>query len=199
MKKIILLLMIIISINCYAQNVRLGITSGISIANYNVKVDGEKNSGSAKVGFLGGLLADISIRNHFSFQPAINFVQKGMQDKQTYNGNTEKAKLNVNHVEIPLNFLYHTAGIGDFFIGGGPSLAFALSGKVKYSDNTSSVSENIKFGNGDNATMKGFDMGLNLMSGYCFSNGLLISVNYNAGFLNLFPAQWDPKLGIHVT
>lgn len=88
----------------------------------------------------------------------------------------------------PLNFLYNTrCKAGNFFVGAGPSFAVAFSGKGKFTGGTNSESTNLKFGNSDNDNMKSFDIGANIMIGFSMSNGIMFSVNYNAGLNNLFP------------
>lgn len=192
MKNYLLGVLLLASANTYAQKISFGFTTGVSVANYKSKVDGNKESGNSKAGITAGVMADIPAGKHFSFQPALNFVQKGTKDEQTYNNVTQKVKLNVNQLELPLNFLYNTRGnAGNLFIGAGPSFAFALGGKMKYTDGTNSLSENIKFGSGDNDIMKSFDIGANFITGFSLNNGLAFSVNYNAGLNNLFPHGAD--------
>lgn len=188
MKKLLLLIAVFTIVKTQAQKIRIGFTTGVAVANYKSKVDGNTESGNAKVGFTAGVLADIPVGNHLSFQPALNFVQKGTKDEQTYGGVTEKIKLNINCIELPLNFLYNSRGKkGNFFVGAGPSLAFALSGKAKYDDGTNKLSEKIKFGSGDEDFMKAVDLGANFIAGYAIQNGISFCLNYNAGLNNLFP------------
>ncbi len=186
MKKLLPVVLIIISVNTYAQKIRLGFTTGVSIANYKAKMGDESESGKAKAGFTAGLLIDLSIGKHLSFQPAVNFVQKGMKDEETVYNTTEKVKLTTNYIELPLNLLYNSRGrIGNFFIGAGPSIAVAISGKYKYSDGVNSSNENIKFGSGDDDMMKQVDLGANVITGFALNNGFMFSVNFNAGLNNL--------------
>lgn len=171
-----------------AQNTRFGFTAGATFANYHSKVDGESETADSKTGLTVGVLVDVPVNKHFSFQPAVNFVQKGTKDEQ----GGDKVSIRVNCIEVPMNFLYNTAGnTGNFFIGAGPSLAFALSGKMKFDDGTNSISEDVKFGSGDEDLMKGFDLGANFLAGYAFSNGLFLSANYNMGLSNLNPDASD--------
>lgn len=192
MKKLLPVVLIIISVNAYAQKVRVGFTTGISIANYKAKMGNESQSGNAKAGFTAGILLDLAIGKHLSFQPAINFVQKGTKDEQTISNTTEKVKLTTNYIELPLNFLYNSRGrFGNFFIGAGPSFAVAISGKYKYSDGVNSTDENIKFGSGDDDMMKQVDIGANFLTGFALNNGLMFSVNFNAGLNNLAAQDSD--------
>lgn len=167
----------------------MGFTAGTSIANYKVKVDGEDESSDSKAGLAAGVLIDIPAGKNFSFQPALNFVQKGTKEKQ---GN-EKVTFNMNTIEVPLNLLYNSNGeAGNFFIGAGPSLGFNISGKLKYDDGTDTFKEDVEIGNDpDNDFIKGLDLGANVLAGYQFPNGLFISANYNLGLNNLFPGGSD--------
>lgn len=173
-----------------AQNTRFGFTVGGSFANYHSKVDGETDNGNTHAGFTGGLIVDIPAGSNFSFQPALNFVQKGTKDEQTSGGITEKAKLTVNMLEVPLNFLYNArSNAGTFFVGAGPSIGFALSGKLKYTSDGTSLSSDLNFGNSDNDDLKGLDIGANALAGFAFPNGLMVAANYNLGLNNLFPGS----------
>lgn len=190
MKKTLLILIGLTSTSLFseAQNTRFGFTGGVVFANYNSKMDGEKDNANSRIGITGGVLVDIPFGEHFSIQPALNFVQKGIKDEQTFGGVTEKTSLNINCIEVPLNFLFNASGnTGNFFIGAGPSFAIGISGKVKYDDGTNSLSEDLKFGNSDDADIKSLDLGANFITGYCFPNGLMLAVNYNRGLSNLLP------------
>jgi hypothetical protein len=192
MKKLLLIAMVFISINTRAQKLSVGFTSGVAISNYKAKVDGKNESGNAKAGVTAGLVLDVPVGKHFSFQPALNFVQKGAKDKATFFGTTAKYTLNVNNLEMPLNFMYNSRGKKvNFFIGAGPSFALALSGKTKFSDGTNSADENIKFGNSDDALMKNIDVGANFITGFSLNNGILLSCNYNMGLNDLYPQHTD--------
>lgn len=188
MKKLLLSALALITITTNAQKVQIGFTSGIAIANLKSKVDGNSESGNAKAGFAAGILANIPVGKNFSIQPALNYVQKGSKDEETYGSITEKMKLVINCIELPLNFLFNSGGsTTNFFIGAGPSLSIAVSGKVKYDDGTNKLSEKINFGSGDDDLMKAVDLGANFITGVSLDNGILVSVNYNAGLNNLFP------------
>jgi len=175
-----------------AQKTRFGFTGGVVFANYHAEVDGESGKGDTKSGVTAGLLADIPLSSHFSFQPALNFTQKGMAEKEIYLGITEKSSLRINCIEVPLNVLYNvSSNTGNFFIGAGPSLAFHVSGKWKFNDGSESTSSDVKFGNTDEDHFKSMDFGANFLTGYSFPNGLMLAVNYNLGLSNLFTEEND--------
>ena len=184
---------LLISSGAMTQQARFGFTAGAAFANYTTKIDGDDESGDSKAGITVGVLADVPFGKNFSFQPALNFVQKGSKEEETFMGVTEKVKLNINCLEIPLNLVFNaTSNTGTFFIGAGPSFAFNLSGKLKYDDGTDSFSEDIEIGNDpDNDILKSLDIGLNALAGYRFPNGLSFSAGYNAGLNNLLPGGSD--------
>lgn len=188
MKKTILV--VLIAASCWkaeAQNARIGIAAGLSIANMHSKVDGESDNGNSKIGILAGFVADVPLSDRFSFQPQLQFVQKGTKDEQTFNGVTEKAKLGINYLEVPLNFLYHPKKANGFFIGVGPSIGIGIFGKAKYTYSGTSLSSNIKFGNSDEDDIRRMDLGANFTTGICFQNGVFLSANFNQDLNNLFP------------
>ena len=169
-----------------AQNTRIGVTAGAAFANYMAKVDGQKDNGTSKTGLTVGILLDAAMGKHFSFQPAVNFVQKGTKDESTSGGVTAKVTMTVNCIEVPLNFLYNAPGEnGNFFIGAGPSVAFSLSGKLKYKDDQNNLSESLHFGKSEDDNMKGFDFGANFLAGYNFKKGIFVAANINMGISNL--------------
>ncbi len=172
-----------------AQHTLFGVSAGVALSNYHAKFEGETDNGNSITGLTAGVMADIPVGKNFSFQPALNWIQKGTKEEVTFMGITEKTKLTGNHLEIPLNFLYNVSGnTGTFFIGAGPSITFALSGKWKYDDGTNSFTEDVQFGDDpDNDDIKGLDFGANLLTGFRFPNGLFISAGYNLGLGNLVP------------
>jgi hypothetical protein len=197
MKKLFIISLAIFAtlFSSYAQSTRLGFTAGAGFSNYNSKIDGESNNGKSVTGITAGVFVDVPISKNFSFQPAVNYIQKGTKYEQTIQGFKETTELTVNCLEVPLNFLYNSGGNkGNFFIGAGPSFPFSLSGSLLFLDELTPIgfpAEDLKFGNGEDDDMKGFDFGANFITGYCFKNGLLLSANYNAGLTNLIPGGSD--------
>src|SRR5215510_9966812 len=179
MKKLLVVSITLFSlITVTAQNVRFGITAGAAIASQKFKSSGITISGDSKIGFTAGVLADMGISENFVFQPGLNFTQKG--SKISSNGMT--ATQTLNYIELPLNFLYRApAGSGSFFGGIGPVLGYGISGKAE----SDGESEDIHFGNSDDDDYKPFEFSGNILAGYEFSNGFLVSVNYNHGLSNI--------------
>ncbi len=182
MKKLLCFIATLAAVNVYAQLNEFGFTGGATLSNYKSKQGGNDESANSKAGFTAGVLANLVINKNLVFQPAVNWVQKGTKDEQTMQGVTAKASITTNHIELPLNLLYRNNG---FFIGGGPSIAIGISGKLKVSDGSNKSDEKVKFGSSDNDDLKAFDFGINALTGYQFKSGFFIAVNYNLGISNL--------------
>jgi hypothetical protein len=171
-----------------AQKSLFGFTAGATFASYKAKLESVSVTSDTKVGFTAGVTMSSPLGKKFAFRPSLNFVQKG--GKQTDEGSSDKTTF--NYIELPLNFVYN-AGTpkGMFFIGAGPSLSIGLSGKDKWKDGSESGSDDIKFGSGDDADLKSFEAGINVLAGYQFKGGFFVAANYDAGVNNIAPD--DPQ------
>jgi hypothetical protein len=206
MKKIILFLLFIAVISpAFAQYVKFGVSGGL---NESTIVPNDEPAGSSTIasriaGFHAGVFTDISFGS-VSIQPGLFYTTKGDKYKEALNqgvlftantsnpssiANTYYDKQRYNYLQLPVNILYHIqAGGGNFFIGGGPYLAYGLSASsVSYTttgNGVGGVSSNpISFGSGTN-DVKRIDFGLNALGGYALKNGLFVSVGFEYGLTN---------------
>jgi Outer membrane protein beta-barrel domain len=189
MKKILSLSIILVLFACLAQaqTARFGFTAGATLASQKWEEGNVSIKSDSKVGFTLGVLGDISISDNLSFQPGINFTQKGgkFSGSDFGLGSNEDVNFTLNYVELPLNVLFKAeAGSGKFFIGAGPSIGFGISGKSKFG----SEEEDINFGTNENEDdYKPLDFGGNIVAGYELPNGVFFAVNYNTTLNNLSP------------
>lgn len=173
----------------YSQKAIFGITAGASLANTQLKAEGITISAESKIGLTAGIIADIPIADNFSLQPALNFLQKGY--KVSEDNYTDK--LTLNYIELPLNVLFKPEMQKvQLFVGAGPSVAYALSGKEKEEDNGSTETYKYKFGNNpDEHDMKRLEIGANFIAGVETKTGFLVALNYNLGLSNVGPGDSD--------
>lgn len=162
-----------------------GISGGVNFAKIAVSVDGSSMSGStgSLTSFSAGVFADAPVGSNVSIQPGLYYTGKG--GKISSDGESIKAKL--NYIQLPVNVVYNAyVSAGKFFFGAGPYAAVALNGKSEYSasGNSGSVSEDIEFGSGTNATHKRTDFGVTGLVGFTFKNGLLLKLNTDLGLAN---------------
>src|SRR6185436_15021288 len=171
----------------FSQNARFGIQAKTAIASQKAKQSGISITTHSKVGFTLGVISEISIAESFTFQPALNFTQKGSKFNVNDGSESMESSQTLNYIELPLNFLYNApAGKGKFFAGLGPVVNYGISGKVKVKMGGESMSEDINFGsNEDEDDYKPFEFSGNVLAGYEFSNGVFVAANYNAGLSNI--------------
>lgn len=169
-----------------AQKITFGINAGLVSANTFIKADSEKVGGmGSRNEFTGGVAVTVPISKYFSFQPGVNFLQKGFKNDES------ATTLTLNYIEVPLNILFNTHNnitdkkTDDFFFGIGPSFAFGTSGQFKLKTDSGTFKENIKFGSSKNDNLKPFDCGANVVIGCQFFNNIFFSFNYNIGLSNL--------------
>ena len=178
----------IISATAFSQDIKWGIQAGAAIASQQAKQSGITITSDSKIGFTLGVLSDISITDNFTFQPGLNFTQKGSKFSMTDGGESMESTQTLNYVELPLNFLYNApAGKGKFFAGLGPVVNYGISGKVKVKmTGEPEISEDVNFGNDEaEDNYKPFEFAGNVLAGYEFSNGVFLAANYNAGLSNI--------------
>jgi len=174
-------------LTAYCQKTSFGITGGLALANMHLKSEGFSVSPGNKAGLTAGVLVDVPLSGNFSFQPALNYVQKGYKMSEA----DYKDKLTINYVELPLNFLFKpNMPQVHFFVGAGPSIAYALSGKEKEDDAGRISTYKFKFGNNpDEHDLKALDLGANFITGIETKSGFLVAINYNLGLSNVAPGS----------
>jgi len=201
MKKPLLVLCFVGSMfSSFAQSVTFGIKSGLNLSNISETSSGSTNSYSSLTGYHVGAFADFDLGT-LSIQPAVLYTTKGGHDDETQTlvsgGVTYTLRgtedITLNYLEVPVNVLYHVpVTIGKIFIGGGPYIAYGLSGKDSAvatatgggSSSTNSQSSNITFGSAQ-GDVKNPDYGVNILGGVTLKRGLTLSVGYGIGLANL--------------
>ena len=182
-KTVILTISLLVLIKVNQAQTAFGATVGASFASYKVKSGDVSAASDVKPGFSAGLSSFIVLNKNFSFQPSLNFVQKGGTFKDPSESTSNKSTF--DYLELPLNFIYNTHSVaGKFFIGAGPSFDIGLSGRYKITG-MYEESGSVHFGNSENDDLKRLGVGLNLLAGYAFKSGMLISGNYNFSLSNL--------------
>jgi hypothetical protein len=177
MKKLVLVMVLFVSAGIVSAQTKYGVKIGYNAANVSANDPDIKEDGKTLSGIGFGAFVDFSLGKNFSLQPQLNYNRKGVALE--HNGHKDKIQFNV--IDIPVNALYRTNN--GFFIGGGPNFGYNLSGGLRVHDDPT---ENVDFTFGKGADdIKRLDLGLNLLTGYEFKNGLFLSANYLAGLTNL--------------
>ena len=149
-----------------------------------------------------GIVADIQVNPSLMLRTGLNYQQQGITLKATFPGvpgeineiSTE-AKLNLHYLQVPLNVLYTTKGATSFFVGGGPYVSFAVSGKTKsettyrYTDGTVETEKEeadlFEKDEDGNTSFKRTDFGLGAIAGVKLPGGFFANVGYQYSLANL--------------
>ncbi|MGE8430442.1 MULTISPECIES: porin family protein [Sphingobacterium] len=197
MKKLLLSAAILFgSLGAFAQGgLGYGLRAGVNIPKYSF----ENGSSESNTGFFVTGYLDAPISPNFSIQPGLSLQNKGGKYSATVNSATGELKQSIMSLDIPVNLVAKlpTGGSGNFFIGAGPYVGFALSGKNKFeasSNNSSAKSEwDVEFGSGSGKDLKRTDFGVNFLAGYQLTNGFQINAGYGLGLTNLAPNSGSIK------
>ena len=195
MKKMIFILTAFIfclNITALSQKTRVGVTGGIDAANLSRTIGGADKDGEYRIGLVCGMQLEVPLgkKNKFSFQPDLHYIQKGASTTPTtpvFN----KIYTALRYAELATNFVRNfKAGKGNFYLGGGPYLAFPFQSKfVTHSPGSPSVLTDISFGNAVSNDIRGVDYGGNIVMGVRLGNGIFVSANYIQGIRNLVPQE----------
>ena len=203
MKKTILIF--IVSLLCFqltshAQKARVGLSAGVSVSNLSRTIGGVSNDGKFRGGFIGSMIVDAPLpwgkKKRFSFQPGIDYVQKGADEVPV--PPVSKKYTVLHYAQVPLNLVYNMKCLkGNFYLGAGPYVALNLpSKKVVVSPDGKSES-NVSFGKHPDPTpddFRGIDYGTNCLMGYRTGWGLFIAATYAQGIRNLYHVESTPSI-----
>lgn len=199
MKKLLFIAVLLVAVQTIttAQKVRLGGKAGLNLSEVRTDDKEENKEYGIRPTIHLGLVADISLNKNLSLQPQLLYSGRGTKKKHEDHSDVFK----FNSIEIPVNLLYRSSNKGgSFFIGGGPSLGYNLSGEL-HSHDAGESSSDFEFGSGVNE-IKRIDFGFNALAGYELKNGVFFSVNYTRGlsnWLNTSAAEWrNNNLGVSV-
>lgn len=185
MKSLIFPFLLLVIFHASGQKARVGVNAGINLSSFTFNNVDEKPSLDYKPGIALGMLVDIPVTSTFSIQPALNYVTKGTKFPPP-----EKSHINLNYIEVPLNFLYYSkASAGKFFIGAGPYIAGPISSNLVTNENNVKHHEEINFGKTEDSDFRNFDWGVNGTTGFLFKNGFQVSAFFTRGLYNLNPIR----------
>lgn len=197
MKKNILIVVALLSVQIATAQIRFGLKAGFSGASVKLTdpVDVPDRNEFMLPAFHAGVLADIPLAKWFSVQPALFYSVAGYRTRpQAETGNWYYiAKFRYHYLELPVNFMFKKKlGDGKVVAGFGPALAYGIGGKATYFDNgTKEKTERIKF-DGEEVTentkelhANPVDVSANFLVGYEFTPGFLLTAGYSLGFKNV--------------
>lgn len=202
MKKSILLVLLFSTCQylAFAQEsqIKFGIYGGANMQNINGTNDAGvilKNTLVPK--FVFGMNLTYMIAPEFYLQPGLQYIGKGTKGTMPFIDNngphTITRQLNLNYIEMPINFIYKPLlGSGHLLLGFGPYLGYCIGGKALFSGSPEVTEEKLVIGKTvpnnqtNNLTyFKPLDVGANFLVGYEFQNGLQFILNSQLGLINV--------------
>ncbi len=166
-----------------AQELKYGFKFGLT----NPRVSGLYGAigHATKIGINIGGFVEVAVTDKFSWQPELLFSTQGANTKES--GLTDKSKLNLNYLNIPIMGKYYIQN--KLSVEFGPQIGFLVSANEIYPDmqvdNLYGPSETIE------DSVKKFDFGLNLGGGYDLNEKLSVNLRYNFGLSNIFKDEYD--------
>lgn len=164
-----------------------GVKAGPDFSSITTKTNGTAGSKVTSNGLIGleaGVYAEIPAAKQIVIQPALLYDGKG--GKYNIGGGYVQTQ-RFNYLMIPVDVLFKPEmpnGSGAWYLGAGPYLAYAISGKIS---DTQSSSDNIdpfkNYGNG--AQLNRFDAGAHVQLGYEMATGLNIGLDASLGLMNI--------------
>ncbi len=153
---------------------------GLNLANVTGKSGGVSTDTKMKAGLAIGAVIDLGIADNIYFQPGLFYLMNGAK------ANTGDVTMNINTLQIPLNFVYKLGEEGGnrFFFGVGPYLGYNISANYKAGGNSTTIdigTDKTKDG------LKPLDFGAGVNVGYLMSMGVFVRAHYQMGFANLDP------------
>ncbi|MDO6597527.1 porin family protein [Oceanihabitans sp. 2_MG-2023] len=161
-----------LSFGLQAQEVSFGAKAGVNLAS----IDGDSNNTDMKVGFHVGGVAEIMFNDKLGVQPEILYSSQGGKEDI----GDDNFKYNFDYINVPVMVKYFV--IEGLSVETGPQVGYLVNAKAK-NDSDSIDLDNIK----------DIDFGINFGAGYKMDSGILFSVRYNLGIININDGGNDVK------
>jgi len=201
MKKLLLVTAIVLfvcSISTRAAGISFGLKGGLAIANASgdfidaMAEEMEAEVGS-KMGFLGGIFADIGLSENFGIQPEILYISKGIKATGEEDEEEFTSTVNLTYLEIPLLLKLKIPASPQlrFQILAGPAIGMNLGAKVAIDVEGEDIpDEDIK------DDIKYMDMGVSFGAGVGIGMGsgiLTLDGRYTMGLMSIADDEDDAK------
>ena len=210
MKKIFTILTVV-ALSTTVSFAQFSVKAGLNMANI-VSNDDDADNG-LKLGMIIGANYNAELSDAMSLDVSVAFKQSGtketMEMSESNGGITVKQEGSMtyalNYLDISPSLSFNVSDAMTLSVG--PYLAFAMSGKATSESTTTisgggssidgsettSTSESLKFGTGDDDDVKGMDFGINIGTTYSINEAISVSAGYALGLTNLIYIDDDTK------
>lgn len=161
---------------------------------------------SLNIGFHAGVLYDMPVSEYLLVQPGLLFSTKGFTEKGSPGPDHYTFKKAGYYAELPINIIYRPSlGKGHLLLGAGPYFGYGLGGRWT-NESTLNTKGEVVFvndfnaydnNNGKNLVYgKKTDFGMNVLTGYEFSNKIFVQLYGQHGLKDLTPLRDGEKLDV---
>lgn len=162
--------------------------AGLNLANMQRKIakaggGTEKLDGGIKLGVKAGVNVNIPIAERLVLQPGLFYSIKGFKG-ETF-GIDQNTTLHYAEIPVYLQYMFNDPSEGRFFVGVGPYLGIAFSGK----NISGPTTDDLKFGSDSTQDLGRFDYGAGVNVGYLLRSGIFFRGQYQMGIGNLVPSE----------
>ena len=173
----------IITTAAFSQ-ISFGVKAGLNLANQNFSGEGtsEFKPKILPTFQVGGIL-DIGITEALAVETGISLQGKGYKLDDEILGVSFKSTASVLYLQIPAQIMYKGSG---FFVGLGPYVGYAISGKVKAEAGGNSETADLEIGNTVDDDVAPIDFGLGIQAGVSFGS-IRIGAGYDLGLSDTTP------------
>jgi hypothetical protein len=187
MRKLLLSTAILAALG-YTSKAQIAIAPEVGLNMSNMKfgsTPGVTRSDASIMGFKAGVIVDLGITGKLSIQPGIFYSIKGSNQKWSAGPLSINQDIIINYVEVPVNIQYEIVDVkvGKVFVGAGPYLGYAISGKTRGISPTTAESD-LSIGSDASDLIKAMDLGVNVNAGFLLGKGLFARLQYGMGLTN---------------
>lgn len=175
-----------------SAQVSLGFRGGASISDFSLESDEVAPDLDSSTGLLLGAFVDVPLATNLSFQPGLQYVQKGAEVSAVEDGMEVSLGIDLAYLEIPLllRYAFPTDGPVGVHLFAGPALGFEASCEVGVEGGGFRASFDCDQGEEVDFAFdtKSLDVGALFGGGLSFEAGpgaLLVEGSYNLGLTNL--------------
>ncbi len=157
------------------SQISFGVKAGLNLANQSYSGDGtgEIDTKMLPTFQVGGIL-EIGITEAIAVQSGLSLQGRGFKLDDEILGVAFKSTANLLYLQVPAHLLYRGNG---FFVGAGPYVGYAVSGKVKAEVAGNTDSETLSIGNSVEDDLSPIDFGVGIQAGISLG-----AIRVGAGF-----------------
>ncbi|MEM1054724.1 MAG: porin family protein [Bacteroidota bacterium] len=117
------LVALLVAIPAVSAQTTFGLRAGLNVATIIPDDDRDLNDRGAKLGFVGGVFAEVPVATSFSLQPEVLYTQKGVSREEPNESRS------VDYLEVPVlaSVALPVSSLLDVNVYAGPALAIKLS------------------------------------------------------------------------